>query len=327
MNERSELEKAIDEPIDFIDQTLALNGVPLHSRPLYAAIQYVKLYVVKVRLPDLKEISPNKIADHADSDWFRSIFKTTENWYRHRYGELSHSHNSNKMHAATLVRDTPYLLTIPMTTSEVEKPGESAWLCFPDTVQKSEDVLSWIQHGPNFDNLSPKDVIAARKLAEGISIKLRLTCNTLRLGLDPSETKLLEMSRHILPNLEEAASFFVKNGQLAFWPMQMACELALKCLAQQRSKEFKETHDLYYLFDQMPDGVPPFPRKLLSRLPNWEEMVQLRYGGGKTFTIRQTFRAYQATIDIVQATTSALKKHLYMKNAKFLLKFPPYMKD
>lgn len=107
--------------------------------------------------------------------------------------------------------------------------------------------------------------------------------------------------------------------------MQMACELALKCLAQQRSGTFKETHDLFHLYDQMPQSPPPFARTELSKLPNWEIMIELRYGGGPPIAIRQAFRSYRATMTIVAATTSAFEKRYQLGKAKFHLKRPPWI--
>ena len=232
--------------------------------------------------------------------------------------------------AATLVRDTPYLLKVQVTTREPGTPGESFWLCFHDAVQPGEDVLSWLHHGPVFANLAPKDVNAARALAEEIATKLR-AIHIAMLGMDGSDAKVAELRDGILPNLERAARHLVKAGaediRLAHWDMQMACELALKCLAQQRAGIFKQTHDLFRLYDHMPESLPPFARSELSKLPNWEKMIELRYGGGKRIAMRQAFRSYCATLTIVAATTSAFKIRYGFGKAKFHLKRPPWMED
>jgi hypothetical protein len=237
---------------------------------------------------------------------------------------------SNDRDAVTLIRDTPYLLRVPMTTSEPGIPGESAWLCFHDAVQPSEDVLKWIENGPVFANLEPRDVKSAYRITEDVATKLR-SIHIALLGTDRSDAKVAELCDGILLNLERAARHLAKAGiedvKLAHWDMQMACELALKCLAQQRANDFKETHDLFYLYDSMPEGVPPFPRTELSKLPNWEKMMDLRYGGGAAIPIPQAFRAFRAALTVVTGTAKSLRVRYRLGKAKLHLKRPPWMEE
>lgn len=324
------LEDVLAESLDMIDRMLAQEGMPLHMRPMSAAMRFVEFCVVKVNQGNGCDAPPGKLTDYAGSKWFQIIFRGTENWYRDRFGDAMEAGRSDGRNAATLIRDTPYLVKVPMTTTEPGTPGESFWLCYHDAVRPGEDVLRWIRHGPVLDNLATKDVKAARTITEEISTKLRATHIAL-LGLDGTDPRLVELRNGILPNIERAAWHLSKadaeNVRLAHWDMQMACELALKCLAQQRSGSFKETHDLFVLYDGMPESVPPFARTELSKLPNWERMVELRYGGGPPITVRQAFRSYRATVGIVTATTGALKKSLQLGNAKFHLKRPPWMEE
>lgn len=331
-DKKDSLEDAMAEALDGIDRYLAKHGIPLHSRPMRAAIDFVEFYIERVDAGggDGEGKSPGAFADFVTAKWFRIIYKITHNWYRDRFGDAMDAGRSKGTDAAILIRDTPYALKVPMTTNEPGEPGQSFWLCYHDAVQTGEDVLEWLQSGPVLSNLNSKDVKAAQVIAAEVATKLR-SIHIALIGMDGSDSKVVELRDAIIPNLERAARHIVKgdpeNIKLAHWDMQMACELALKCLAQQRSGSFKETHDLFYLYDNMPDSFPPFARTTLSKLPNWDKMAELRYGGGPSVSVRTAFRSYRATLEIVEATTNALKCSYRLGKAKFHLQRPPWMKE
>ena len=106
----------------------------------------------------------------------------------------------------------------------------------------------------------------------------------------------------------------------------MACEHALKALSQQRFGAFKETHDLFHLYDIMTGGPPAFSRNQLSKLPNWERMAELRYGRGARVTVERTFRAYRAALKIVSGTVDGLKG-MKIGQARFEIQRPPWLTD
>jgi hypothetical protein len=325
------LEDAMAEPLDMIDRALARAGVPMYMRPMSAATEFVELCIIKIDdKGDGVGVPPGERSDYITSKWFRAIYRHTEQWYRDRFGAAMDAGRSDGRDAAILIRDTPYLLSVPMTTTEPGTPGESFWLCFHDAVQSGEDVLSWVQHGPVFASLEAKDMKAARRMAAEMATKLR-AIHIAFMGMDGSDPKVVELRDAILPNLERAARHLVKadaeNVRLAHWDMQMGCELSLKCLTQQRTGTFKETHDLFYLYDQMPEPLPPFARTELSKLPNWEKMAELRYGGGPPVPVRHAFRSYRATLTIVAATTSAFRRLYQFGKAKIHLKRPPWMEE
>ena len=325
------LEDMMAEYLDIIDRKLAQVGTPMYMRPMSAAAEFVELCILNVDdKGDGIGAPPGKHSDYITSKWFRVIYKHTEQWYRDRFGAAIDAGRADGRDAAILVRDTPYLLSVPMTTTEPGTPGETVWLCFHDAVQSGEDVLGWVQHGPSFANLETKDVKAARRLATEMATKLR-AIHIAFMGMDGSNPKVVELRDAVLPNLERAARHLVKadaeNVRLAHWDMQMACELSLKCLAQQRAGTFKETHDLFHLYDHMPESLPPFARTELSKLPDWEKMADLRYGGGPPVPVRQAFRSYRTTVTIVAATTAAFKKLYQLGKAKIHLKCPPWMEE
>lgn len=317
----------MSESLDVIDRMLAQGGIALHARPMQAAIEFVRLCITKVDEGD-GEKAPGKFPDYLTSRWFQTIYKNTDQWYQDRFGSAMKAGRSEERDGATLIRDTPYLVKIPTTTTEPGEAGQSFWLCYHDAVRSDEDVLAWVQHGPNFTVFGPKDTKSARAVTEQIATKLRSIHISL-IEMAGKDTKLGELREGIMPNLERAARHLVagttEDFRIGHWDMQMACELAMKCLAQERAGAFKETHDLFLLYDTMPEAFPPFARTELSKLPNWEKMANLRYGGGPAISVRQAFRAYRATLTIVDATLGALKRPYRIGKAKFHLKRPPWV--
>lgn len=328
MKEDIKFENFLNEWLAVIDPILAKKGEPLQMRPLSAAVYFIENAIVAVKKGEDKFI-PGKFVDYQNSTWFKRIYEATERWYYDHFGEaFIYAKKIKNLEAVTLIGDTPYLFKVPIITHKVEKTGE-IWICFHDSVQADEDVLHWVHRGPNFDRLSSKTITNARILTEEIATRLRATQIALA-GLGKSNIEMFEMSQNILPNLEEAANALVKADTLsikrAYWPMQMACELVLKCLAQQRANEFKETHDLFYLYDNMPETPPPFTRGELSKLPNWRNMTELRYGGGTPVTIRQAFRSYRVTVKIVSATAAVFKRNMYFDRGRILIQVPTFLK-
>jgi len=326
MNPATTFEKLLGEWLDVIDMKLAQRCYPLYTRPLWATIELIELDAISIKRND-PSIVIKKFPDYMDEIWFRRIYGMVYSWYLARFEDKMKQPQSCTCEGVTLIRETPYLIKIPLTTSKIEKPGETAWLCFHNSVQSSEDVLSWIQHGPNFKLLSVKDIEKVRSITKEISGKLR-SINIAVLGMDNSNEKISKMSQRILPSLQDAAMSLAKADDTsisrAFWPMQMACELAFKCLSLQRDCNFKETHDLFYLFDNIPPPRLPLSRSEISKLPNCKEIIESRYSSSKKYTIKESFRAYRAAVNIVATTTSFFNARFNLGNSKFLLQLPPW---
>lgn len=273
---------------------------------------------------------PGDFTDYATSQWFRIIHFHVTEWYRERYGAAL-ERPGRALKAASLILNTPFLLRVPPTTTEPGEPGVSFWLCYHDAVRDWEQPLDWVTSGPNLKSLPEKDVKKADRLARQIGTQLRAINIALLSIKGSADPVVIQLRNGILPHLERAAENIVtakpENIKAAHWDMQMACELALKCLAQQRFAGFAETHDLFVLYDRMPGNPLPFPRRELSKLPNWERMAELRYGGGPDVPLHDAFRSYKAALAVVRGATEALGKVVQLGNAKFHLKRPPWMEE
>ena len=301
----------MSEALDQIDRELAERETPIFARSLHATIEFVRRCVVELRTDDGKTVIPSDSGSNIlEAEWFKPLFRDVETWYRHRYGSQVEMNAEHAISGVVCVFNTPFALEVPVIVSTPGKPGETIWLQIPDQVLESEDSLSWLTNGPDFTNASKSDGMKARRHANEVACALRFIHVNL-LGTE-MPGKLGELGGGILSNLERAAELIVLAQthalKHAHWNIQMACEHALKALLQQRSGTSQETHDLFVLYDQMPSGTPSFGRTLLSKLPNWERMASLRYGGGGHVSIGDAYLAYRTALKIVKETVGGLEK-------------------
>jgi hypothetical protein len=135
----------------------------------------------------------------------------------------------------------------------------------------------------------------------------------------------------ILPHLDRAGSLIARDRpeerKHAQWDLQMACELALKLLSEQRSHSFKESHDLYHLYDSLPDGPSPFKRTVLRGIPNWQLMAEWRYGGGPAITTAQAFARYRTALKVVEGVGAVAEHKLRFGGARIEIKRAPYLHE
>ncbi len=170
-----------------------------------------------------------------------------------------------------------------MTRLEPDPVTETFLLHFLDSVEHAENVLDWAINPPNFQRFNQKEIEKAFKITTEIACNIRAIKNSIN-WLDSSDSKICGLSGSIVLNFERIARCIVENTphglKAAYWDMQMSCESALKCLSHQQSGDFKETHDLYCLYDNIPASHPIFERRLLSNLPDWQKIAKYRYGEG-----------------------------------------------
>lgn len=326
---KEEFHAILHEVLHQIDRYLAEQGMLPSVRPTKAAIEFVRLCVIEVSTDGGKTSDPpGDLANIMLADWFKPLLKDVTAWYRDRYGAQMDVRAKDSIDGVILIFGTPFTLKIPTAVRTPGKPGRTVWLQFPDQVLADEDSLSWLQNGPNLANAPRSDALKARRLANEVAGALRFIRASLT-GAEATE-RFDELRPGILSHLERAAEQIVSAEadalKRAHWDIQMACEHALKALSQQRSGAFKETHDLFHLYDIMPGGPPAFSRNQLSKLPNWERMTELRYGSGGRVTVERAFRAYRAALKIVSGTVDGLKG-MKIGQARFEIARPPWLTD
>lgn len=322
-------EDILAEALDAVDRMLAEEGVLLRSRPLLAAKEFVRHCVLEVQTDrNIEPTAPGTFLEYMDSEWFRIVYARTVAWYREQYGSAMDEKSDRSAIACVLVRGTPFRMTVPLVTSRPGTPGETIWIHYPDRVETAEDALAWIDRAPNFATLSSGDGMKARRLADAVAGSLRsIHCGLATIGA--RDRRVGELRDPILPHLEQAAAQIASATPIeirrAQWELQMACELSLKMLSQQRGGTFTETHDLHVLHDRLPPGRAPFARRLLSKIPNWSDMAEWRYGGGKPIGVAVAFSRYRAALEIVEGVVAAAYRKYRIHGASFEIRRAPFL--
>jgi hypothetical protein len=326
-----DFETMLGDALDVIDRELADNGIALSNRPLTAARHFVRYFVLQVSDGTSAEpFEPGEFNEYWASEWFKVVYARTVAWYAGRYGKAMKQETERTFPGCILVLGTAFLLRVPVVTHRPGKPGETIWVCYPDRVEKDEDALAWIENGPNRAALPRGDGLKARRLANEVATHLRAITVSLA-TVTAGNKRVAQLRDQILTHLDGAAIKIVRGRpedlKHAQWDMQMACELALKMLAQQRGGSFAESHDLYHLYDQLPPGTPPFDRSRLTQIPKWERMAEWRYGGGPTILTATAFSRYRAMLKIVLGVGEVAERKYRIGGASFEIRRAPFLHD
>lgn len=329
MADTPDFEDLLGESLDVIDRNLARSGVAPADRPLQAARYFVRYRILKIRVGD-DETEPGDFRDYWGAEWFKVIYARTFAWYNDRYGDAMATEGERIVKGCTQVLDTLFAMNVPVVTRRPGKPDETIWVCFPCRVEDDEDALAWIVDGPNIATLPRSDGLKARRLANEVASAIRAIQTSLA-TVQAATPRVGELRDAILPHLERAALQIARarpeDLKHAQWDLQMACELVLKLIGEQRAGSFPESHDLYYLCDQLPPGPSPFKRELLKNIPNWERMAEWRYGGGKPISGTEAFSRYRSALRIVQSAAAAADHVLHIGGGSIEIAKAPFLYD
>ncbi len=312
-----DLRQIIWERMEFID--LGLREVALSGRGMLAAIKFVQQEIIDIR-GDTKE-------DFHEKPWFAFIFHTITEWYRDKYGPAFEQNGGFVVLGVVLVRDIPVELNVPLSTTTVEIPGETAWVHFPGKVADDEQPENWLVKSPPLDKLHELE-------NERFRTDLLTVCNNLRticiglMGVVGTRSEVRDLAAGIKPDLQSSASNILRNDDaaraVALWSLQMAIEKAYKALACQKNGSFRETHDLFRLHDDVSDHVQPVNRNLLKRLPNSREAIDLRYGIGHKPNLGYAVGAYVAALELIGTLVPCFERRFGIMNGSILVKRPPW---
>ena len=324
-NEEDGIVAHLRAALPIIDRDLASREFPLVDRTFQAAIEYVQQFVLAVRENGRGEAPPGDTSEFIVTRWFSAIFHQVDQWYHERYGAAL-DHKAHKYITGVVeIADTPFALRVPTTRARPGKLGETVWIGFPDGVRDDERPIEWVIAGPNIEKLDEED--RARAIAEATQTADRLRyIRTSLMAVSHCDKKLDGLIAGILPRLENAASLLTEmragSVQHAYWEMQLACEHALKALHQQQAGAFRETHDLYTLYDAT-NPKPAFARDVLKRMPPWRETIAMRYGVGDRSGRRLCLKSYRDTLTVVAGSIRSMEK-MGIGQAEFELKRPPW---
>lgn len=314
-----EQEKYIFDAMEIIDPILAEKEITLTSRPISAALMFVEHFIV--------EVSHGNKKYPFDEDWFAVIYHHVRAWYEDTYAN-AWNNVPKGMTGAILVRKIPTAFQVPNTKSRVEVEGETSWIIFPSKIDDDENPQKWLINPPNLDRLdqSEKEALSADMLTVASCLRqISVFVNTCQ---DP-HPDFFNISRGILDELEAAARCLVSNTfgsiQSSIWSMQMALERVLKSLSIQQRGEFRQTHDLFSLYDDLRDVSELLDRDSLKQFPRWRENVSRRYSLGEDADLENAFELYKFCLRFIRDAAELLEREIGILDGGFLVKKPPYL--
>lgn len=319
----------ISKHLELIDEGLALDGLPIHKRPFQATWTFVREFIIEVHTEQGGTKKPGKLTEFVSDTWFRYLYAHVEQWYRARYGTRVDSNSTRHVRGVTLIASTPFELQVPTTISYPGVPGETARLTWPDALLPEEDVTKWILNTPDLSSYNEESRLEAVSIATEIASKLRaISCRLTGAKLSDETAKGLLAG--VIIHLETAAELILREGKegsfgRAQWELQMACESAYKGLAQQRTGNFTESHDLFTLHDRCLPHSYTVQRELLRKIPRWQEAANLRYGQGDQPTIFGIFSWYKVALTVIAEILQNLEG-LQLANIRIEIRKAPWLR-
>ncbi len=311
-----------------LDDQLAEEEMRIELRPLHAAVRIAEDCVFEIETEGQLSVPDFENLKFITQPWFRAFYQVTEQWYRKRYGEAFDQRPSQKAVAFIVISGMPFRVEVPLSVISPGKPGKSVWLRLPDSVLSGEDVTAWLKGPPNLSEISSEKRMRVVQDLEEIG-EFHRSIAAHHIGI-PNSTSinrgllqavrghLRAASQQVLDNWEQ------KGTAKAVWELQMACECAFKALAEAKTGTFRQTHDLFLLYDEVAGFLDGLERNELKRLPRWEDMVNFRYGQGLAPRLEASYQMYVSTLKVVNAALSQLAV-LGIGKAAFEIGRPPWM--
>ncbi|RWL99701.1 MAG: hypothetical protein EOR68_12780 [Mesorhizobium sp.] len=315
-----DLKEAIAERLVFIDEYLSVAEIPVSQRVTQAAILFVQDWII--------EIEGDDKTDFYVKPWFAILHHHVSEWYRDHYGPALDHHSNSTATGVVLVRGVPVEVRVPLNRRTVKTPGETFWLHFPVTIEDDEDPESWLVGSPPIERLDRKERTKLNAKLAGVGTGLR--CIRINLmGIKPHDDTVSGFLEGVLPEFESAAGNILRKDVAgrgtALWSLQMALEKTLKAFAQHKTGSFRQTHDLFVLYDDVRDQGIGAKRDLLKKMPREPQIMSDRYGLGGTPAIAEVMNAYDAALAFVSGASRSFARDLYVGGARFLLKKPPWL--
>lgn len=321
-------DEAIDPLLDLIDHLLGFEEIAVSQRPFPAARKLVEDFIPEVRHGDEPPRSPGSVLDFTKELWFKNLYSDVQKWYANRYGDRVNASRTASTTGVVLVASTPFEINVPITESQIEVEGETAWLSFPAEVFPNDDVESWVVCPPNW-NVYPDEIIEIFEadIKRVSTLLRRISCRLL--GLSTEEKTVIRMLAGVKIHLRSAASLIMNEGQegsfaRAQWELQMACESAFKSYLQQKTASFPETHDLFRLNELAKLPNQTAMHDWIKLLPRWCDSANLRYGLGDHPTITGIFAWYHCSLKIIAGVVENLEG-INLTEARLLIQKAPWL--
>lgn len=320
------LEEYVDKVMPYIDARLERSDVSLTERILLAATIFVDEFVFEVRNGETVH-DKSSSSDYVVSPWFAMLYRHVDDWYREHYGKALDVNPGGLAQGYVLVRSIPVEFTVPLTRSRIETPGETTWLSFPKEVESDEDPLGWLGTSPNVAALGERDRQGLVQDTTEIATAIRaIRVNTM--GIEPSDDTMYGLLNGVPGEFEAAAQKALRNDAAgrpaALWNIHLAIERVLKAFSQHKIGTFRETHNLFKLFDHVAAHGLLADRNVLKKFRRESDVIDNRYGLGDAPTAQEVFSAYKAGLTFTSSVVKSFKRKMNIGGASFLLKKPPW---
>jgi len=320
MTQALRFEEFLGEQLAVIDEVLAISGMALSDRPLFASLEFVKACIV-----DAKGVSLEK---PLTQPWFARLHGMVERWYRCRYGERGLRAVDWTGLGVVLIFSTAFRVKVPLTLLEPADRDDRAWVCFAASIHDGEKPLTWIVDPPDLAQMTPDEIGDLEATVCGIAVTTRLIAVDLMSAERPTPdvAAMLGGIRSQLDSaVEHLCSEQATNRGLAIWELHLATEMALKALLFERTGEAKRTHDLISLHAAAcAAGMHQLPPDVLGLLLSAGEAIRYRYGENGEPCVRWAFEHYRNTLRAVACVVAAHRRNLVFRDSRFLIQVPPW---
>lgn len=317
-NTEAGLEETVRENMDEIDKILAEWGVRVPDRIFRAACLFVDLCI--------EDIRGGTLEDYYLQPWFRVVYRTTRDWYQDKYGPAIRQPEATFVGACE-VRGSIFRLRVPKILRGETDEQNRTWMMYPVDLQPDEDPATWIINPPNLTRFDQRSRQRAIDEAAIIGHWLRSIHSAVMTTETPDDFTY-HLSGNIQPHLRAAAEHLADPIRPTFglvgWEAHQAVEQALKLLSLRSHGWRRKSHDLTALFEDVADVAKSVDFSLLRRMPTRERAVEMRAGEGDPVGILDAYRLYRTALKLTAQCTEAIPRRFYARNARFLLKPPPW---
>ena len=170
-----EADPAFAEWLEAFDELLAQQDVPLHERPLRAAVLLARYAVVQASEHGVEEPVDEHVGlgDLIQKRWFGSLVRMSEGWYARIAGPAALRPPESTAVGAVMHRGAILLIQVPLVLTQSAEVAYQQWIGFPDHVADGEDVLGWVQPALERDKIRSEELAA-------LSVKVRKVAGSLR---------------------------------------------------------------------------------------------------------------------------------------------------
>lgn len=305
----------INEWMPTIDNVLASQNEKLQQRPLNAAILLVRHVLVEIKGQDKNQF--------IDTSWFIAFVNYITEWYKQQYGDLFEKDNLN-IKGLVFINNYPVEINFPYTKLIDEGDKDTFAIKFLNKYEEElENWENYIYLPPNSKsnnhNNIKDDVIANLEIHREIFHNINTATTT--------SNEESALAKDITLHLNNAISIITNSVgscyNLAFWEFHLAIEKLLKLSISQKEIEYPKKHDLNKLFLLIAKKDDAIINEL-SKLPNHNEIISIRYGAPQITNINKVKDAYDVTLNVICEISKRLKCKYRMGGVTVYMKRPKY---